>query len=84
MNRETEREKPRNQSEQEGSQEEENGDGRGDGESLLNLVQPELSSLSKHWLAALKDHALLSLPPGKLHLRSEILFIVTFFLQKEA
>lgn len=35
------------------------------GESLLNLVQPELVSLSKHWLAALRDHALLSLPPGK-------------------
>nr|CAD7398135.1 unnamed protein product [Timema poppensis] len=33
------------------------------GESLLNLVQPELVSLSQHWLAALRDHALLSLPP---------------------
>ncbi|XP_017777275.1 PREDICTED: HEAT repeat-containing protein 5B isoform X3 [Nicrophorus vespilloides] len=32
------------------------------GESLLTLVQPELLSLSNHWLAALKDHALLSLP----------------------
>lgn len=32
------------------------------GESLLTLVQPELVSLSQHWLAALKDHALLSLP----------------------
>ncbi|XP_045624859.2 LOW QUALITY PROTEIN: HEAT repeat-containing protein 5B [Procambarus clarkii] len=32
-------------------------------ESLLSLVQPELMSLSKSWLAALKDHALLSLPP---------------------
>ncbi|XP_064600027.1 HEAT repeat-containing protein 5B-like isoform X2 [Liolophura sinensis] len=32
------------------------------GESLLSLVQPELSSLSQHWMAALKDHALLSLP----------------------
>ncbi|XP_076321914.1 HEAT repeat-containing protein 5B isoform X4 [Tachypleus tridentatus] len=31
-------------------------------ESLLKLVTPELVSLSKHWLAALKDHALLSLP----------------------
>nr|XP_006814260.1 PREDICTED: HEAT repeat-containing protein 5B-like [Saccoglossus kowalevskii] len=31
-------------------------------ESLLTLVQPELASLSKHWLAALRDHALLSLP----------------------
>lgn len=33
-------------------------------ESLLTLVQPELISLSQHWLAALRDHALLSLPPG--------------------
>lgn len=33
------------------------------GESLLTLVQPELISLSQHWLAALRDHALLSLPP---------------------
>jgi hypothetical protein len=32
------------------------------GENLLTLVQPELVSLSQHWLAALKDHALLSLP----------------------
>ncbi len=31
-------------------------------ESLASLVQEELPSLSKHWLAALKDHALLSLP----------------------
>lgn len=35
------------------------------GESLLSLVQPEMVTLSKHWLDALKDHALLSLPPGK-------------------
>lgn len=34
------------------------------GESLLSLVQPELSSLAEHWLAALRDHALLMLPPG--------------------
>ncbi|XP_038071477.1 HEAT repeat-containing protein 5B-like [Patiria miniata] len=32
-------------------------------DSLLNLVQPELVSLSKYWLAALRDHALLALPP---------------------
>ncbi|XP_058806084.1 HEAT repeat-containing protein 5B isoform X2 [Phymastichus coffea] len=32
-------------------------------ESLLSLVQPELPSLSQYWLAALRDHALLSLPP---------------------
>lgn len=35
------------------------------GESLLHLVQPEMKTLSRHWLAALKDHALLSLPPGE-------------------
>lgn len=34
------------------------------GESLLTLVKPELVSLSQYWLAALKDHALLSLPAG--------------------
>ena len=39
------------------------GDSAG-GESLLSLVQPEMVTLSKHWLAALKDHALLSLPTG--------------------
>ncbi|XP_061379697.1 HEAT repeat-containing protein 5B [Danaus plexippus] len=33
------------------------------GESLLKLVEPELESLGENWLAALKDHALLSLPP---------------------
>lgn len=32
------------------------------GESSLNLVQPELVSLSQYWLSALRDHALLSLP----------------------
>uniref|UniRef100_A0A1B0CEK2 HEAT repeat-containing protein 5B n=2 Tax=Lutzomyia longipalpis TaxID=7200 RepID=A0A1B0CEK2_LUTLO len=32
--------------------------------SLLALVRPELSDLSQHWLAALKDHALLLLPNG--------------------
>lgn len=32
------------------------------GESLLSLVQPELHNLSNHWLAAMKDHALLLLP----------------------
>uniref|UniRef100_A0A2R5LHZ4 HEAT repeat-containing protein 5B n=1 Tax=Ornithodoros turicata TaxID=34597 RepID=A0A2R5LHZ4_9ACAR len=31
-------------------------------ESLLHLVAPELVSLSRYWLAALKDHALLTLP----------------------
>ncbi|XP_041982599.1 HEAT repeat-containing protein 5B isoform X2 [Aricia agestis] len=33
------------------------------GESLLKLVEPELESLGENWLAALRDHALLSLPP---------------------
>lgn len=42
---------------------EEFGDFESRGESLLSLVQPELSNLSTHWLAALKDYALLSLPP---------------------
>lgn len=32
------------------------------GESLLSLVQPELENLSRHWLAALRDYALLTLP----------------------
>lgn len=32
-------------------------------ESLLNLVEPELGSLIDCWLAALRDSALLSLPP---------------------
>ena len=35
------------------------------GESLLSLVQPEMKTLSGRWLAALKDHALLSLPEGE-------------------
>lgn len=32
--------------------------------NLLALVQPELTTLAHHWLSALRDHALLSLPPG--------------------
>lgn len=38
------------------------GDFESRGESLLSLVRPELENLSQHWLAALKDHALLLLP----------------------
>lgn len=38
------------------------GDFESRGESLLTLVKPELENLSRHWLAALKDHALLLLP----------------------
>lgn len=38
------------------------GDFESRGESLLSLVKPELDNLSRHWLAALKDHALLLLP----------------------
>ena len=38
------------------------GDFESQGESLLALVKPELVNLSQHWLAALKDHALLLLP----------------------
>ena len=37
------------------------GESSGGGESL---IQPEMKTLSKQWLAALKDHALLSLPTG--------------------
>ncbi|KAM4693258.1 HEAT repeat-containing protein 5B [Discoglossus pictus] len=32
-------------------------------DSLITLVQPELPALSRLWLAALKDYALLTLPP---------------------
>lgn len=35
---------------------------RDNNESLLLLVKPELDNLSTHWLAAMKDHALLLLP----------------------
>ncbi|XP_013165823.1 PREDICTED: HEAT repeat-containing protein 5B [Papilio xuthus] len=42
---------------------EEYGEFESKGESLLKLVEPELESLGENWLAALKDHALLSLPP---------------------
>jgi len=31
-------------------------------DSLITLVQPELPALSRLWLAALKDYALLTLP----------------------
>lgn len=36
-------------------------------ESLLSLVTPELCSLVEYWLAALRDLALLSLPPEFAH-----------------
>ncbi|XP_055323720.1 HEAT repeat-containing protein 5B isoform X3 [Sitodiplosis mosellana] len=39
------------------------GDFESRGESLLSLVKPELNNLSTHWLSALKDHAMLLLPP---------------------
>lgn len=48
----------------ENSPEEEYGEFESKGESLLKLVAPELDSLGANWLAALRDHALLSLPPG--------------------
>ena len=32
---------------------------------LLQLVKPELTGLANFWLAALKDHALLTLPSGE-------------------
>ena len=38
-------------------------EGEGEASNLTGLVAAELPSLSKHWLAALKDHALLSLAP---------------------
>lgn len=38
----------------------------GQNDNLLTLINPELNILSKHWQAALKDHALLLLPSGKL------------------
>lgn len=44
---------------------EEYGEFESKGESLLKLVEPELESLGENWIAALKDHALLSLPPGE-------------------
>ncbi|XP_070152954.1 HEAT repeat-containing protein 5B isoform X1 [Polyergus mexicanus] len=47
----------------EGTNEEDFGEFEFQSESLLSLVQPELLSLSQHWLSALRDHALLSLPP---------------------
>jgi hypothetical protein len=33
-----------------------------DSSQLIEIVKPELKDLSKHWLAALRDHALLGLP----------------------
>ncbi|CAH2054635.1 unnamed protein product, partial [Iphiclides podalirius] len=50
-----------NSSQEEGD--DEYGEFESKGESLLKLVEPELESLGENWLAALKDHALLSLPP---------------------
>ena len=61
MNQEMER-----QEKKAADEDEEDAEDVGSGENLLSLVQPEMVSLSKHWLAALKDHALLSLPAGKL------------------
>lgn len=46
-------------------QSKENGDEYQPAESLLSLVTSELAALIAHWLAALKDYALLSLPHGK-------------------
>lgn len=46
------------------SEDDEYGEFESKGESLLKLVEPELESLGENWLAALRDHALLSLPPG--------------------
>ena len=65
MDRENEK---RQKMKQSGDEEDESEGRRGafsGGESLLSLVQPEMKTLSKQWLAALKDHALLSLPSGE-------------------
>lgn len=48
------------------AEDDEYGEFESKGESLLKLVEPELESLGENWIAALKDHALLSLPPGEL------------------
>jgi len=49
-------------------------------ESLLSLVQPEMKQLSRHWLAALKDHALLSLPAGQFTPFSTMLLLLLLLL----
>ncbi|XP_049886108.1 HEAT repeat-containing protein 5B isoform X2 [Pectinophora gossypiella] len=48
---------------QDNEEDDEYGEFESKGESLLKLVEPELESLGENWIAALKDHALLSLPP---------------------
>ncbi len=63
-------------SEDEDDFDDESFNGYSDGESLLSLVQPEMITLSKHWLAALKDHALLSLPAGQLGFYYECMFFM--------
>ncbi|KAM3918608.1 HEAT repeat-containing protein 5A isoform 2-T2 [Leptodactylus fuscus] len=45
----------------------EGGSGCNPGESLLSLVQADITTLSKLWLSALQDHALLTLPPECSH-----------------
>nr|XP_037868102.1 HEAT repeat-containing protein 5B isoform X1 [Bombyx mori]XP_037868103.1 HEAT repeat-containing protein 5B isoform X1 [Bombyx mori] len=44
------------------AEDDEYGEFESKGESLLRLVEPQLESLGENWIAALKDHALLSLP----------------------
>ena len=63
MDQEKEKRKAKDSSDEDDT-EDDFGDYSG-GESLLSLVQPEMVTLSRHWLAALKDYALLSLPSGK-------------------
>lgn len=48
--------------------------------NLLSLVQPELTTLAHHWLSALRDHALLSLPPGKKVFHSSTILILLYIL----
>ena len=53
---------PSNNSNQNGQNGEDYPSDKSTSDSLLTLVQPELKSLNKYWLAALRDHALLALP----------------------
>lgn len=57
------------------AEDDEYGEFESKGESLLKLVEPELESLGENWLAALKDHALLSLPPGTFIIILYILYL---------
>lgn len=51
--------------------------------NLLTLVQPELVSLAHYWLAALRDYALLSLPPGNVSFFLLLIPFVLFYTKKK-